>query len=421
MSRGKRWLERIKSLLILALTVSAGFLAWKTGLFQRLVPESVPVEPVEPTSGVLTYQAAARPVCAAVTGGSGLVYGVSYDDSVMDGLMQDFRTILGETLGSASKPVRVDEQVWREALLGPGLYLDYGVPVSLNVLACWMGTTAGFSAEQRAERLLFSLPDDERVDLYFMDERGNTYYSSTLALGSTLHAGIGIYLPNGAEFAMQLKELEACDPYALILRGLPVLHFLTASDSGRRDAFLLAAELCGIKLYSVGSFQEQEDTIYLGDEGRLRLEAGGGIRYTAAEGKSLGEARGEASQIELCRRLFAQLSAACGGVGELQYSGLQHDGDSVVYRFDYRVNGVTVKLGSGNAAWALFREGRLEEMGFLPRTYMLTANTVDRIPCLQAAAASGSMQAGSAPELMISDPGGNVLIEPIWTLRERSA
>ena len=42
MSRKKKWIERAKSLLILLLTASAVFLAWKTGLFQRLLPVSVP-------------------------------------------------------------------------------------------------------------------------------------------------------------------------------------------------------------------------------------------------------------------------------------------------------------------------------------------------------------------------------------------
>ena len=139
MSRSKRWIERTKSLLILILTVSAAFLAWRTGLFQRLMPESVTQEPAEPTPAVSSYQAAAEPICAAVTGVPGLVYGVCYDDEGMQELMREFRAVLGETLGSASVPVPVEASVWREALLGPGLFLDYGVPISLNVLACWMG------------------------------------------------------------------------------------------------------------------------------------------------------------------------------------------------------------------------------------------------------------------------------------------
>ena len=85
------------------------------------------------------------------------------------------------------------------------------------------------------------------------------------------------------------------------------------------------------------------------------------------------------------------------------------------------MNGIPVKLSSGSAGWAVFRGGKLEELGFRPRTYLRTEVGVYRIPPLQAAAASGSMQAGSAPELIISDPGGDVILEPVWTLRERRA
>lgn len=421
MSRKKRRIERIKSLLILLLTVSAAFLAWRTSLFQRLMPERSSQEPVEPTPGVSSYQAAADPVSAAVTGVSGLVCGVCYDDEGIRELMREFRAVLVETLGSASDPIPVEESVWREALHGPGLFLDYGTPVSLNVLACWMGTTAGFAAEQQAYRLLFSLPDQDRVDLYYLDEHGNAFFCETLALGSTLYSGINSFLPNGADYAMQIDVLGACDPYALILRDLPGLTAVTATDDRTDAALQAAADLFGIKLNAAGSFQEQEDTVYLGEAGRLRLEADGCLRYLTADGKDLGEAQAEADQIELCRGLLARLAAECGGEGELQYSGAQIEEGSVTYRFDYRVNGIPVKLSSGSAGWAVFRGGRLEELGFRPRTYLHTEIGIDRIPPIQAAAASGSLQAGSAPELIISDPGGEVMLEPVWTLRERRA
>ena len=418
MSRGKRWTERIKSLLILLLTVSAAFLAWKTGLFQRLMPEQEYVEPAEPTPGVSSYQAAAEPICAAVTGVSGLVCGICYNDNAIHAVMQEFRSVLGETLGSASVPVQVEDSAWRDALLGPGLFLDYGAPISLNVLACWMGTTADFAPEQQAYRLLFALPEEEKVDFYYLDEHGKAYCCETLALGSTLYAGINSYLPNGADFAMQIDTLQDCDPYAIIPRDLPGLFTITASDECSDAAVQTAAGLFGIRLNSVGSFQEQEDTVYLAEEGRLRLESDGGIRYLAAEGKDLGGAETEEDRIELSRSLLARLADVCGGIGDLQYAAAQTEENHVTYRFDYRVSGIQVKLSSGSAGWAVFREGRLVELGFRPRTYQITGGTVYQIPPLQAAAASGSIQNGSAPELIISDPGGDVLLEPVWTLRE---
>ncbi len=421
MSRKKRWVERVKSLFILILTVSAAYLAWRTGLFQRMMPERVSPEPAEPTPGVISYQAAAEPICAAVTGVSGLVYGVCYDDDGMHEVMREFRTVLSETLGSASSPAQVEESAWREALLGPGLFLDYGVPISLNVLACWMGTTGSFAEELRADRLLFSFSGEEQVDFYYLDEQGKAYFCETLALGSTMYAGINSFLPNGADFAMQIDTLGSCDPYTLILRELTGLHPVEATGDGGSAALQQAADLFGIKLNAAGSFQEQEDMVYLGDEGRLRLESDGSLRYLSADGKSMGEANSEADGIELCRSLLSRLSAACGGVGELQYSAAQPEEDNITYRFDYRVGGIRVRQANGSAGWAVFRSGKLVEIGFRPRTYQLTEEVVDRLPPLQAAAASGSMKTGSTPELVISDPGGDVLIEPVWTLRERSA
>ena len=418
MSREKRWIERIKSLLILLLTVSAVFLAWKTGLFQRLMPEHEYEAPAEPTPGVSSYQVAAEPICAAVTGVPGLVYGVCYDDKAIREVMQEFRAVLGETLGSASLPVPVEESAWRDALLGPGVFLDYGMPVPLNVLACWMGTTADFSPDQQACRLLLALPEEDKVDLYYLDEQGRAFCCETLALGSTLYAGMNGFLPNGADFAMQIDTLQDCDPYALILRDLPRLYAVTASDEYSGTAVQTAADLFGIRLNAGSSFQEQEDTVYLAEEGRLRLEADGAIRYLSAEGNDLGGAESEEDRVELSRSLLARFSDVCGGAGDLQYAASQTEENSVTYRFDYRVSGIQVKLTSGSAGWAVFRDGRLVELGFRPRTYQITEERVHRIPPLQAAAASASIRNGSAPELIISDPGGDVLLEPVWILRE---
>ena len=420
MSRGKRWLERFKSLLILLLAVNAVWLAWRTGLFQVILPAEKPSLPAEPSPRVYSYTAAALPVSAAVTGASGLVYGVACDDERMESLMNSFRSVLGETLGSASAPQEATVKEWRRALLGPGLFLDYGIPIPLEVLARWMGTSAGFAPEQQAERLLLSLAEENKVKLYYLEPGGKVLCCDTLAQSSALYTEINASLSNGAEFALQAEGLKDCDPYCLILRELPALRACGASDSGRDAALQKAAELCRINLNSGNRFQEQNGIVYLGEEGRLRLEADGSIHYTAAEGGGLGETWDEAGRIELSRSLLVPLAEACGGIGRLVYTGTERGEDTVRCRFDYRVQGMCVKLSSGSAGWAVFRNGRLTELGFRPRTY-LPEDTVDRLPPLQAAAAAGSLQPGGTPELVYSDPGGEGRMEPVWTLRERSA
>jgi hypothetical protein len=420
MSSRRTWIEGIKSVLILALTVSAVFLGWKTGLLQRMLPERIPILPDEPSPGTSTYLAAARPVCAAVTGAAGLIHGVCYNVDKMDELMQSFRPVLGETLGSASAPRQLEEDAWKQALKEPGLFLDYGVPVSLNVLAAWYGSSAAFADDQRADRLLFSLTEDEEVKLCYLDGQGSAWCCDTLALGSTLYEEINAYLPNGAEFAMEVGSLTDCDPYALILRELPKLSAVYAVDTGQDAALQKAAELCRMNLGIGSSFQEQDGTVFLGDMGRLRLETDGCLHYSASDRADWGTLSREADQLELSRSILVQLAAACGGVGELEYAGTEYGAETTQYRFAYRVMGMQVKLNAGTAAWAVFRDGKLEEFGFRPRTYFPTG-TVDRIPPLQAAAVAGSIQKGSLPELVLPDPGGTLTIEPLWSLRERSA
>lgn len=415
-----KWIEHAKSLLILLLTLSAVFLAWKTGLFQRMLPQRGSAYQEEPASHTSTYTAAAKPVNAAVTSAVGMIHGVSCNDEKMEGLLQSFRPVLGETLGSAGVPFQVDEEEWQRALEEPGLFLDYGNPVSLNVLARWFGTASAFDPEKRASRVLLSLTEEEEVKLYFLDEQGTAFCSDTLALGSALFTEISAYLPNGADFAMEIKSLSSCDPYTVILRELPRLYAVYAEDADRDAVLHKAAELCRVSLSTNSSFQEQDGMVYLGDTGRLRLEADGSLRYIASQRAEWGETPEEADQIELSRMIFAQLNTACGGIGELAYTGTEQGAETTEYRFVYRVLGINVRLSSGAAGWTVFRNGRLEEFGFRPRTY-LPSGSVERIPPLQAAAAAGNLQPGSTPELVLSDPGSQVTIEPVWSLRERRA
>ena len=419
MSAGKRWIERIKTALILLLAALALFLGWKTQLFDGLFKTGEVPADAPDAAAVTSYQAALLPVCAAAVIAPELIHGVQYADEEMGSLLQDLRPILGEILGTAARPAPVEEQVWQAALLEPGLFLDYGCPVSLNVLARWMGTTADFAENVRACRLLLVPGKDTGAVLYFRDPEGMTFRCETMALSTALEEGIAAYLPNGAEFAMQYSSLSACDPYALILPRLPAMPVVSASDSGQEAALEAAARLMQVKLSTANSYPERSGTAYLGENGILHREADGSIRYTAEQDSALGEAADEADQIELSRRYLSGIVSACGGAGELRYSGTQQTDDVTVVSFSYWVGGLRVELSSGSAAWAQFRDGRLRELFLIPRTYTLESGEIEPLPALQAAAAAGSRQPGSFPELVLPDPGGESSFQAVWTVRER--
>ncbi len=78
-----------------------------------------------------------------------------------------------------------------------------------------------------------------------------------------------------------------------------------------------------------------------------------------------------------------------------------------------------MELSSGSAARAQFRDGRLRELFLIPRTYTLESGEIEPLPALQAAAAAGSRQPGSFPELVLPDPGGESSFQAVWTVRER--
>jgi hypothetical protein len=62
----------------------------------------------------------------SVRGTSGLRYGVEYNSRNIEELYNNFKTELERHMVSASIPVKTDEDEWRTALNGQGVYFDYG-------------------------------------------------------------------------------------------------------------------------------------------------------------------------------------------------------------------------------------------------------------------------------------------------------
>ena len=418
MSRLTRWKEPLKTALIVLLAASALLLALRTGLFSELYRRGGDVQETPiPGGESLSIQPAAWPRVAAVTSAAGLRHGVAYDGAALAALYEGFSAYLGEALGSAQGPLLVSDKTWRQALNSQSLYLDYDCAPGLDVLAAWLGTEADWGADYRARRLLLAGGDDGSAVLYFMDDDGRAWQLQTEASWAAVRLKLEGYLPNGAEFAYHYPKLKDCAPYSLILAELPVAATLRAS--GRQDAAAAAlAARFGVSLSGTNSYPEADGTVvYLGDQGNLRLEPGGAVRYTAGEGQGLPAGTQAAARIELGRGLLDALCAVCGGEAQLLYQGLRQEGERELVLFDYMVGGIPVSVEGGCAAWAAFQNGLLTELWLLPRAYTANGAAEHLFPNLQAAAAAGSRRKGSQAALVYQDVGDGTLT-PFWAVED---
>ena len=134
--RRNRGLERLKTLLIVLLSLSAIYLtglalvqnrvSGSQGLLSGLISLFRPQSTVETSDPGNTVQltAAARPVRIAVCDGVNR-YAVQYNTTQTDKLYDSVGILLGEALSSADSPTVVTESVWQAALSAPGVWFDF--------------------------------------------------------------------------------------------------------------------------------------------------------------------------------------------------------------------------------------------------------------------------------------------------------
>ena len=408
----RRWLEPVKTALIVLLSASALLLMYLSGLFDFLMPERGNGSYLLPDEPSLSLTAATLPAEAAITGQSGLCYGLKYDSAALGALYDAVSPYLAEAIGSAEAPKRISEKQWMRLLDGAGLYLDYDCDLPLSLLAAWLGVEAPMCPEFRA--LILSEGEAGSVLLSYLDEKDRGWSCGTAGAWKSLAGQLDAYLPNGASFARRWTALKACDPAMLVLESLPELYTVSVSD-GQKAAAEVLAEKTGIHLNSVSRYSEPDGTVvYPGENGVLRLHADGSLSFSASETFRLAEGDTLPAITELSRTLLETLHAAFAGDEGLRCDGCRigQDGSGEV-TFSYVCEGLPVLLNAGSAARLRWTEGRLTELTFLPRCCRVSARRIELLPEKQAAAAAGSRSPGGEAGLALYD-GGEALLQPFW-------
>ena len=413
----RRFKEPIKTALLVLLTLSVAFLAWRGrlfgGLFPALAPEATPVQEEE----VLSCSPASLPSVLVLTGVSGLHCGVKYDAEEMSRLFDLCSPILAEALGSAEQPGPISEKEFRDRLEGAGLYLDFGFSLPVSVLAAWVGVDVLWAEEASGSAFLLDSDPSGSIRLCFADGEGEYLSSITAASRLSLEALLEDTLPNGAAFAFSLPELRNCAPYSLVLDELPELRAVTGSG-GLEEAASALAERFGINLSGQSRYTEADGTlVYPGETGVLRLDAGGSVSFSAAEGALQTMADTLPESIELVRRLLETVHETYAAEERLTLIGLASEDGVLSLTFGYEVGGVPVLLSGGPAAWAEWGPEGLRELTVFPRRYRRSEPVFGLLPEKQAAAAAGSLYPGSGVRLILSDSGKSRL-ELSWAVTE---
>ena len=439
-------LERLKSLLIVLLTLSALALTLRVLLFNELAGQGprgwldnlTSLFRQEQTAstgdpgGSIQSSAAAQPVRLSVSDGSER-FAVQYDTAQTDQMFSSLGILLSEALSSAAAPSEVTEQAWRDALCAPGVWFDFLGDIPLEALCAWMvegGSNPNLTAAAR--QVAVARDDGGGVSLYYHNVEDGLYYACRTAVAYEGHMDelVTGYGGSGASFVFELEEgggYDGLDPYVLLSAATPSPAVFRASTplSGT-DTNAVSA------LQESLSFQVSSDAIYAIPGGlRLRLgretlEIGGDgtVTYHTSEELPTRYPVGEdgytvTELVETTRRLAADTVGRTCGAARLYLAGVETGGDgAVTVSFGYSLNGAAVLLPEdGCAARFTVQDGQITDYTLRFREYEETAEHSLLLPERQAAAALDALSPEGRELLLCYTDNGGDTVQAGWVAR----
>lgn len=423
--KGKRrrlW-ERVKTLLILALSCSAIYLAGRTffpgqlgGLFSR----PLPAEPASPGTALLSSQTL-RPAALAVTWGDGR-YGLLYHQDDQEAITQA-SSLLAQALSGASEPRAVTRQAWLQALAQPGLFCQYLAPMPLDALSRWLsGREEPNLSQAWSQRLCITARS-----LYFQGE-GEVYYACDLSgdLAPALSRLAEQFSANGAHFAGESDKYPNLRADSLILSLAPRLPQLLAEDPIPLSDPAQPPEALSSLLQAL-SFHPQTNPLYpitggwaITDGGEtLRIDLQGQLVYRRSD-QTARRFPAEEPILDATRALAEATVGALGGDARLYLQQVRQDGEETVVTYGYAYRGAAIQTGEeGWCAQFTVRDGCVDSFTLIPRRYTaLESAQALLLPQEQAAAALPTGSDRQALELLYEDLAvQNQELTPFWAVR----
>ncbi len=432
--RRRRSAERLKSLLIAVLALSALYLCARTGLYGDLagvwggllLPEQ---ESPIPLGSAGDSRPELIPVRITVRSGPSGRFAAQYDQALTDEVYAALRGLLAEALASARPPRQMTEAHWRQALGREGVCFDFGGQAPLDALCVWLGEGSRNDALTGDVRRLLVVRDNvgDGALLCFRDETDGTYYACETALTyrGRMAESLEPYEGSGPAFVFELEDsggaYQALDPYVLLSAtplspriyeaGNPLLE-AEALDRVQRALSFRPQSDAGYQVQGGLRYREGKETLEVLDRGVIAYHASepSASRYSLGEGPS----PGRTACIEAAWRLAEATLGNLSGAGRLCLLEARETASGAVVRLGYTLDGAAVALPNGAAAaQVVIQEGYITGYTLQFRRYEDTGERSLVLRELQAAAALEVQAPGGELALCYIDSGG-MSLEAGW-------
>ena len=351
----RKRLERVKSVLIAVLTVSALVLLHSAFAQQgAALLHSGPASETESAA----YGDGPLPIAVVFSDESAARYSAAYDAAAVSAAMDEAAPLLAAALSSAGRPVTTGASAWRGALSGRSIFVDYAAAVPLAALAGWLG---GACELDGSARWLALACEDGGTALYLSDG-SRVLRCGTDVRAAELAARTGGFAPNGARFTFELDETGLLTDFGVLPAEAPVLETVRVKNpfrSGLDPENLLSA--FGMNRFVANSYPEADGArVYIDGSCSLRVGADGLVQFlqTGTSVLSVGDMT-PAGVVAAARQLLTACTQPLGGQAALRFSGLTESisGRSYAVYFDYVLDGVLICRPDGAAAEITVTDG----------------------------------------------------------------
>lgn len=424
----KKALERLKTLVIILLVVSAVLMAVNIQLFRNIISRFQDAAPDDPGGqGELVLSSGANlPFRMAYMSEAGRC-GLQYGSGEIEVYYNMIATTIGEAFGSASNIVTISETVWRRQLGENGVYFDYLGSIPSEALASWFGVEPPADFPSVSIRHLALVQSGEGTALCFIGESGEAgavfYQGETAVKFSAVGQLLEGMLPNGASFAFELDgEYENISDYTMLTGGQPRLPVLSATSplnsEEARQRLILAFDF---NPNTTSRYEESDGThVIVETSGTLRFPPGGGVIYrqTSTDGSiripvpSDGVA-GVSQVVAFAKKIASDCGIISGAEQDIYLTGAQSADGVITAAFGYTFRGVPIRLASGkDAIYIEVSGGTVKTLELNLRVFTPGEELVSLMPEKMAIAATAKLPTG---ELYIAYTQDNSdVFSPVW-------
>ena len=419
--------EWCKNILILLLSLSALWLVSLSPLYVGSPLETwvqrhfLPEDPVADTAVSLT--AAARPLMVSIADADGR-YTTRYNATSVESAFDSVTPLLNEALSKPGTTFSISESRWQDALLQPGIYLQFDCAIPVSVFANWMtGEDHETFSDSSSRRFLLAPGElEDAVWLFWQDNSSRRFFAcgTSLSRSEHLEPKVEEWLPNASFFAFEDDDYAACAPYTLLAdTPQPAVYSasvpLSSSNPAAVEQVLTAFSYSPASgaSYAISGGTRYTDgihTFHLSDSGVLTYHApAAGVQPASAEAPTLTEC------IETTRTLLQKTLGQYCGNALLSLASIEQEGSTLILTYEYCLDGIPVTLRqTGWAAQFILTDGSISEFTLHFRSYTASAESTPILPELQASAALTSLDAEGCELLLSYLDSGASTVSAAW-------